>query len=128
MKPTIANELRSLVRRDTGLRALHGWNLPAYYVDGPTTDLARYDHVARRHASALAEALSLWRQKYPSVEVVEESRPGSPASQLIDASHGASLVVVGRRIRRHPFGAHIGAVTHGVLHHATAPVAVVAHD
>jgi nucleotide-binding universal stress UspA family protein len=61
------------------------------------------------------------------VEVVEESRSGSPANQLVDASHEASLVVVGRRVRRSPLGAHIGSVTHAVLHHATAPVAVVAH-
>lgn len=115
-------------RRDTGLRAVHGWSLPPYYMDGPTTDLERYDQIAHWHASALAETLSLWRQKYPSVEVAEESPSGSPAGRLIDASHRASLVVVGRRIRRHPFGVHIGPVTHAVLHHATAPVAVVAHD
>ncbi|GHA03017.1 universal stress protein [Streptomyces purpurascens] len=115
-------------RRDTGLRAVHGWSLPPNYMDGPTTDLARYDQIARWHASALAGALSLWRQKYPSVEVAEESPSGSPAGRLIDASHRASLVVVGRRISRHPFGVHIGPVTHAVLHHATAPVAVVPHD
>ncbi|WP_191890509.1 universal stress protein, partial [Streptomyces griseoaurantiacus] len=68
-----------------------------------------------------------WRKKYPDVEVDELSRLGSPASHLIDASHDASLVVVGRRVRRGPFGVHIGAVTHAVMHHATAPVAVVAH-
>ncbi len=115
-------------RRDTSLRAVHGWSLPPYYMDGPTTDLERYGQIAHWHASALAEALSLWRQKYPSVEVVEESPSGSRAGHLIDASHRASLVVVGRRIRHHPFGVHIGPVTHAVLHHATAPVAVVAHD
>jgi nucleotide-binding universal stress UspA family protein len=50
------------------------------------------------------------------------------ANLLIGASRTASLVVVGRRVRHHPSGAHIGPVTHAVLHHATAPVAVVAHD
>jgi nucleotide-binding universal stress UspA family protein len=59
--------------------------------------------------------------------VDELSRLGSPASHLIDASRDASLVVVGRRVRRGPLGTHIGAVTHAVMHHATAPVAVVAH-
>jgi nucleotide-binding universal stress UspA family protein len=116
------------VRRDTGLRVVHGWSLPPYYLDGPTTDRRRYDEVARWHASALGEALNPWRQKYPSLEVVEEFRTGSPANLLIGASRAASLVVVGRRVRHHPFGAHIGPVTHAVLHHATAPVAVVAHD
>lgn len=115
-------------RRETALRVVHGWNLPPYYVYGATADLVRYDEVVRLQATALTEALLLWREKYPSVEVVEESRPGSPASHLIDASREASLVVVGRRIRRSPFGVHIGPVTHAVLHHAAAPVTVVAHD
>jgi hypothetical protein len=57
-----------------------------------------------------------------------EFRTGSPANLLIGASRTASLVVVGWRIRRHPFGAHICPVTHAVLRHATASVAVVAHD
>jgi nucleotide-binding universal stress UspA family protein len=69
-----------------------------------------------------------WRQKYPDVDVVEQSRSGNPADHVIDSSHDASLVVVGRRIRPGAIGAHIGPVTHAVLHHATAPVAVVAHD
>lgn len=68
-----------------------------------------------------------WRQKFPDVEVVEESRYGSAAEVLLDAAQAASLLVVGRRVRRDPFGAHIGHVTHAVLHHSTAPVAVVPH-
>ncbi len=46
---------------------------------------------------------------------------------LVEASREASRVVVGRQARRSAFGAHIGDVTHAVLHHSAAPVAVVAH-
>ncbi len=77
--------------------------------------------------TALTEVLRPWRQKFPAIEVTEESRYGSPANHLVDASRTASLVVVGRRVRRSPLGAHIGSVTHAVLHHSTAPVAVVSH-
>lgn len=66
--------------------------------------------------------------KHPDIEVVLEPRAGSAADHLVDASRAASLVVIGRRIRHGAFGAHIGPVAHGVLHHSTAPVAVVAHD
>ena len=52
------------VRRETSLRVVHGWSLPPYYLDGPTTDLERYDQVAHWHASALGEALNRWREKY----------------------------------------------------------------
>ncbi|MDL2074882.1 universal stress protein [Streptomyces sp. GXMU-J15] len=115
-------------RRETKLRVLHGWNLPPYYVYGLTADAQLHDEIVGQQSAALREALRPWRQKYPDVEVVEESPAGSPGVRLVDAAHEASLVVIGRRIRRRPFGAHIGPVAHAVLHHSTAPVAVVAHD
>ncbi|MES5824821.1 universal stress protein [Streptomyces sp. RG80] len=115
-------------RRSTGLRALYGWNLPPYYVYGLSVDLDLHAEISRQQAATLTEALRPWRQKYPDVEVTEESRSGSPGNQLVDAAREASLVVVGRRVRRSPLGAHIGPVAHAVLHHAAAPVAVVAHN
>ncbi|MGW1550353.1 universal stress protein [Streptomyces sp. NPDC002346] len=115
-------------RRGTALRVVHGWNLPPYFAYGLPADPELNAELGRQEAAALTEVLRPWRQKYPDVEVVEESRSGSPANHVIDASRDASLVVVGRRIRRSPIGAHIGPVTYAVLHHATTPVAVVAHD
>ncbi|NGO42674.1 universal stress protein [Streptomyces ureilyticus] len=114
--------------RDTELHVLQAWNQSPYSVYTMGSGFEPHEEFAREKAAVLTEALRAWRQKYPDVEVVEVSRPGSAAGLLIDASRDASLVVVGRRVRRNPFGAHIGAVTHAVLHHATSPVAVVAHD
>ncbi|ELP68832.1 universal stress protein [Streptomyces turgidiscabies] len=114
-------------RRYTSLRVVHGWNPPPYYVYGLAADLELHNELSRQRAEALAEVLRPWRQKFPTVVVTEESRFGQAANHLVDASRDASLVVVGRRIRRSPFGVHIGPVTHSVLHHASAPVAVVAH-
>ncbi|MER7572586.1 universal stress protein [Streptomyces sp. NPDC126514] len=115
-------------RRGTGLRVLHGWNLPPYYVYGLAADAQLHDEIVRQQAALLHEAMRPWRQKYPHIEVTEESPSGSPGIRLVDAARDASLAVIGRRIRRSPFGAHIGPVAHAVLHHCTAPVAVVAHD
>ncbi|WP_329296794.1 universal stress protein [Streptomyces pseudovenezuelae] len=114
-------------RRSAVLRVVHGWNLPPYYTYGLSVDPEYQDEIVRQQSAALSAALRPWRQKYPDIEVVEESRSGSGANHLVDASREASLVVVGRRIRRSPLGAHIGSVTHAVLHHATAPVVVVSH-
>lgn len=115
-------------RRSAPLRVVHGWNLPSSYAYGMAPDAQVITMLAQSQADAVHEALGPWRQKYPDVEVVVESSLGSPSLFLIDASREASLVVVGRRVRRSRTGAHIGAVTHAVLHHASAPVAVVAHD
>lgn len=114
-------------RRATSLRVVHGWNPPPYYAYGLAADIELHDQLSRQEATTLSDVLRPWRQKFPSVEVVEESRYGTAANHLVDASREASLVVVGRRIRRNPLGSHIGPVTHAVLHHSTAPVAVVAH-
>ncbi|MFJ1811167.1 MULTISPECIES: universal stress protein [unclassified Streptomyces] len=114
-------------RRATSLRVVHGWNPPPYYAYGTPANPALHEALALGDAEALAEVLRPWRTKFPDVEVVEESRYGSAAVHVVDAAREASLVVVGRRIRRSPFGAHIGHVTHAVLHHSTAPVAVVPH-
>ncbi|MFL1897794.1 universal stress protein [Streptomyces tauricus] len=115
------------VRRESGLRVVHGWNPPPYYAYGLPTDLGLREELSKRQIAALSEVLRPWRQKFPTVEVVEQCRYGSAANHLADASREASLVVIGRRIRRNPFGVHIGPVAHAVLHHAAAPVAVVAH-
>ncbi|MFE9442109.1 universal stress protein [Streptomyces sp. NPDC006602] len=124
----IAFAFEEAARRVAPLRVVQAWNLPPYFAYGLTVDPEFNAVLGKQEAAALAGVLHGWKEKYPSVEVVEESGWGSPAVQLVDASRGASLVVVGRRIRRSPLGAHIGPVTHAVLHHSAAPVAVIAHD
>ncbi|MGW3507575.1 universal stress protein [Streptomyces sp. NPDC000994] len=114
-------------RRGTSLRVVHGWYPPLYYGYGVPADAELLTSPVVAEAARLTEVLCPWRRKYPDVEVAEVSRPGSAAELLVDASREASLVVVGRRERRNPLGARIGHVTHSVLHHAAAPVAVVAH-
>ncbi|MFF9489531.1 universal stress protein [Streptomyces sp. NPDC014676] len=124
----LAFAFEEALRRRAPLTVLRVWNLPSSYTYVLAAGYDPREDLARVQAEALTEALLPWREKYPDVEVTEASRLGSPADHLIDAAHDASLVVVGRRIRRSPFGVHVGAVAHAVMHHATAPVAVVAHD
>ncbi|MFD6997662.1 universal stress protein [Streptomyces mirabilis] len=116
------------VLRGASLRVVHGWNEPPYIAYGMSPDLELNARIGAEEAAAVSEVLRPWRQKFPTVDVVEDSLSGKAANHLVDASAEASLVVVGRRIRRSALGVHIGPVTHAVLHHATAPVAVVPHD
>jgi nucleotide-binding universal stress UspA family protein len=115
-------------RRGASLRVVHGWSGPPTSFHRFHGDAGLHDELARGQAKALTELLRSWRQKFPDVEVIEASRCGSAAQVLVDASREASLVVVGRRVRTSPLGAHIGHVAHAVLHHVVAPVAVVPHD
>ncbi|MFG3015926.1 universal stress protein [Streptomyces cinerochromogenes] len=114
-------------RRTATLRAVHVWWEPPTSFHGFSDDADLYDSLARGQAALLGKVLRPWRQRFPGVDVVETSRCGSAAQVLVDESRDASLVVVGRRIRTAPLGAHIGHVTHAALHHVAAPVAVVAH-
>jgi len=95
-------------RRAAALRVVQGRNAPA-------------------HSAAVA-ALRPWREKFPDVEVIEQSVIGTAGSHLADASRDASLVVLGRRGRAASVGPQIGPVTHALLRHAKAPVVVVPHD
>ncbi|MER5469038.1 universal stress protein [Streptomyces sp. NPDC002935] len=113
--------------RATALRVVHAWNEPPYIAYGMPPDLALNARLAAQDAAAVTDALRPWREKYPAVEIIEDSLSGKAANHLVDASREASLVVVGRRTRRAALGAHIGPVTHAVLHHSTAPIAVVPH-
>ncbi|MFF6994311.1 universal stress protein [Streptomyces sp. NPDC008313] len=115
-------------RRGATLTVVQSWSLPSSYAYTVAGGYDPREDIGRAQAGALTEVLLPWREKYPDVDVDEASRMGSPASHLIDASHDASLIVVGRRVRRSPYGVHIGSVAHAVMHHATTPVAVVAHD
>ncbi|MGV9251973.1 universal stress protein [Streptomyces sp. NPDC003697] len=114
-------------RRNAPLRVVHGWSPPPTYLYGMSADLHPQGSLASREAAVLTEVLRPWRQKFPDVRVIEASRYQNAAPALVSASHDASLVVVGRRVRTRPLGARIGHVTHAVLHHVAAPVAVVAH-
>ncbi|TLQ48682.1 universal stress protein [Streptomyces marianii] len=115
-------------RRGCGVRAVHGWSLPFAFSYAPGLDPGVRQEVADGIAGAVAERLRPWRGLYPSVKAEERVLVGAPAEQVLHDAADAELVVVGRRIRRAPVGGHLGHVAHAVLHHATAPVAVIAHD
>ncbi|MFJ4500011.1 universal stress protein [Streptomyces sp. NPDC088864] len=114
--------------RGAALRVVHGWDTPIVYGYEPeAADPGHGVAMGLREASALTDALRPWRGKFPDVDVKEQCVVGRAADHLVDASKDASLLVVGRRVRRAAIGTHIGPVTHAVLHHAAVPVAVVPH-
>ncbi|MFI5852712.1 universal stress protein [Streptomyces parvulus] len=66
------------------------------------------------------------RGRHPDVRAEAHAVPGDAAGNLVAASAGADLVVVGRHRRRLLAPARMmGSVTHAVLLHAASPVAVV---
>ncbi|MFI7497983.1 universal stress protein [Streptomyces sp. NPDC049687] len=124
----IAFAFEAARRRGAGLRVVHGWNPAAVYGYGAALDAGLNEELAQEARNGLAEVLRPWRDKFPGAEVREQSVIGGAGRHLAHASRDAALVVVGRKTRRAAIGGHIGPVTHAVLQHASAPVAVVPHD
>ncbi|MFD8806199.1 universal stress protein [Streptomyces sp. NPDC059597] len=121
-------------RRGVPLRVVHVWRPPPAYACelsacayGPAGPGDGPGSAGELEAEGLAKVLQPWRQSFPGVEVVAESRTGSAARVLVEAAREAGLAVVGKRLRAGRLGAHLGHVAHAVLHHVAAPVAVVPH-
>ncbi|MFI9626037.1 universal stress protein [Streptomyces sp. NPDC052042] len=123
----LAFAFEEAARRHCPLVALHSWTLPPLAGYGAAYSPEGNARMADTARAGLDEVLRPWRERCPTVALDARSEAGRPAEQLLEAGAAADLVVVGRRVRRSRIGGHIGRVTHAVLHHSTAPVAVVAH-
>lgn len=111
--------------RSEQLVAVHVWRDPAQLGTGVMLPLV-YDPalVAAEERLVLAESMVGWAEKYPDVPVEHRVLRGATVVRLVEASRSATLVVVGCR-GRGTVASLLGSVSHGVLHHATCPVAVV---
>ncbi|MER7467289.1 universal stress protein [Streptomyces sp. NPDC097981] len=114
-------------RRSCPLVVIHGWSPPPMFSYAPALDPGVEGEIASGMEATLRELLSPWQLKYPRLTVDARAVIGQPAVQILEAASGAALVVVGRRTRHSSLGTHVGPITHAVMHHATSPVAVVAH-
>ncbi|MFK0253908.1 universal stress protein [Streptomyces sp. NPDC090445] len=124
----LAFAFEEAARRGCPLQAVHGWKLPPAYAYAPFADPDVEREIGRSASNLLDDMLAPWRQRFPEVSVTCTVFRGSAGELLVRASRSAALVVVGRHRRRSPLGARLGPVAHAVLHHAAAPVAVIAHD
>ncbi|MGW3659706.1 universal stress protein [Streptomyces sp. NPDC005151] len=124
----LAFAFEEAARHGCALRAVHGWTLPPAYRFLPFLDSDSEREAGRKAMQMLADLLLPWRHRFPAVSVSRTAFMGPASSQLVHAAAGADLLVIGRHLRHSPLGAHLGPVAHAVLHHAAAPVAVIAHD
>ena len=113
-------------RWDEPLVAVHAWTDPARLA--PHTQLPLvYDPTLVAHEERLvaAESIAGFAEQYPDVKTDVHVVHDHPVHALSAAGALARLLVVGSRGRGPVRALFLGSVSHGVLHHATCPTAVV---
>ena len=83
--------------------------------------IAEVEHVV----DLARDAVRPWADKYPDVPVQHSIVEGPPGREIVEASHAASLTVVGSRGHGSISGLLLGSVSRHVSRHAHSPVAVV---
>jgi nucleotide-binding universal stress UspA family protein len=105
--------------------ALRGWRLRIMHVQDAPLRPGHLDRLRTAGAQLLADGADRARGLEPKLAVSTELRVGSAAGELINASQGAGLVVVGTRGRGGFSELTTGSVAHHVAAHAQAPVLIV---
>jgi nucleotide-binding universal stress UspA family protein len=108
--------------RKCRLQVVHSF--PALVSYAGTTAHEYYPQVKKEAEQAFDQLLEDL-PKSPDVEIERTLVSGSPAGQLVDASSGASLLVVGSRGMGGFRGLLAGSVSTQVVHHAHCPVVVI---
>lgn len=106
--------------------AVHAWSGPAQLGPGVMQPLVHDPAlVEQEEQRVVAESLAGWAEKFPDVAIESRVLHGHPVRTLVREATGARLLVVGSRGRGAVRSLVLGSVSHGVLHHAPGPVAVV---
>jgi nucleotide-binding universal stress UspA family protein len=119
----IAFAFREAAATRQPVTAIHAWTDPMT-MSPMAQDTAGY---SRAREQVLSEMLGPWMDKHPDVSITLRVVREHPVHALAAAAQGAQLLVVGCRGRGALRSLMLGSVSHGVLHLASCPVAVV-HD
>jgi nucleotide-binding universal stress UspA family protein len=108
------------------LRLTRAWSYATdLEVDDPIFATSTAAEWETRLVQRIADGFAALVAERPDVECRTVVVHGQPAYVLVEASHHARLLVIGRHRPALPFGSHLGPVTRSVLTHARCPVMVV---
>jgi nucleotide-binding universal stress UspA family protein len=109
-------------RRGVALDVVHVVEVEPILVWDPVLNAPTNRHLESRDQKHLEDAVDPLRAEFPSVPVTLCDVRGNAASVLLERSHDAQLLVIGR----HYTGAFgLGCTARAVLHYADVPVAVI---
>ncbi|MGI8702762.1 MAG: universal stress protein [Nocardioidaceae bacterium] len=124
----VAFAMEEASTRAAELVAIHSWNMGEFVASwAPVPVAVDWTAVIDAERATFTKSMTMWRTKYPDVEVVLHWEQGHPRRVLAEASTDADLVVVGARGRGAITGLLLGSVSQSLLHESNCPVAVVPH-
>jgi nucleotide-binding universal stress UspA family protein len=122
----IGHAFDTAVVRSAPLLVVHAWTPPPPHGRAPADRSANAPSPGGAHdrgtgrRRALTGTLRPWRDKFPDAPVAEQVVHGHAGDQLLRASTGAGLLIVGRRA-----GGRLGRAARSVIRQVTCPVVVV---
>jgi nucleotide-binding universal stress UspA family protein len=109
-------------RRRVGLDVVHVIDVEPTLVWEPVLNAPAYRHLDTHDQTHLEDAVDPLRFEFPTVPVTLVDVRGNAASVLLERSHDAQLLVIGRH-HNGAFG--LGCTARALLHYAEVPVAVI---
>ncbi|MEV1178321.1 universal stress protein, partial [Nonomuraea sp. NPDC049784] len=110
--------------RGAQLHVVSAWHMPALSPYAVAYG-SLIEDLMGQEARAARERVEPWRESNPDLVITDAQPCEPPVKALVEAAQMADVVVVGSRGLGGFASAVLGSVSHGVLHHATCPVAVV---
>ncbi|HEX7188030.1 MAG TPA: universal stress protein [Actinomycetes bacterium] len=121
----LRSAFREAVLHRTRLLVVHSWTIGLEQAHLAATGYEKAERVARQQAEELVEkAISRVAVEFDQVVVSSRLGGASAAADLVTASQGARLLVVGSGGLGPLRGLLLGSTTHAVVHHAACPVLV----
>ena len=113
--------------RDAHLVVIHAWLEPAAVAVGSVITAGGVEPEIFEEAAerTVTEVLAAVDTTGLPQGIETHVVAGAPARAVLDASHGADLVVVGSRGHGGFTGLLLGSVSQQVAHHATCPVVII---
>ncbi|MDJ0350112.1 universal stress protein [Cryobacterium sp. PH29-G1] len=107
------------------LHAIHAWQEPLVWRDTSQPDARFLQSIESSHRRILDESLLAVSRRFPALHIRASLLRGAPQSALLDAAHGAALLVVGNHGLKGVTKLLLGSVSHSIVLNIQSPLVVI---